>query len=71
MPRPQPERVVTMTAGVRLIAVGRPGSLISYAISSLRNHERPRFDALGDARRAFDAEVEISRKDPVVGPYVR
>lgn len=71
MGRHQREFVSVMVAGVRLIEMesARDGS--RYAMTTLRNDGRREFDTLAAAQVAFAAEVEASRADPVVGPYVR
>jgi len=60
-----------MNAGVRLIQNSpKLGTAPSFAVTTLRNAGRQTFTDLGEAKRAFKAEVEVSRSDPRVGPYV-
>lgn len=63
--------ILSMSAGVRLIQKSpKRGTAPSFAVTTLRNASRPTFTDLCEARRAFKAEVEVSRCDPRVGPYV-
>lgn len=71
MARHQREFVSAMVAGVRLIEMASAGGGSRYAVTTLRNDERREFDSLEAAHVAFAAEIEASRADPVVGPYVR
>lgn len=71
MARHQREFVSAMVAGVRLIEMTSADDKIRYAVTTLRNDERREFDTLAAAQTAFEAEIEASRADPVVGPYVR
>ena len=71
MGRHQREFVSAMVAGVRLIEMASAGGGTRYAVTTLRNGDRHEFDTLGAAQAAFEAEIEASRADPVVGPYVR
>jgi hypothetical protein len=71
MARQQPEFVSAMVAGVRLIEVASAGGGRRYAITTLRNDDRREFDDRAAAQAVFEAEIEASRADPVVGPYVR
>ncbi len=65
--------ILAMTAGVRLSqqSQARGKACPTFAVTSLRNESRRLFASLADAKCAFQEEVEASRADPRVGPYVR
>lgn len=60
---------LSMQAGVRLTHTGKAPD--TYFVTTLRDDRRLEFSTLEEAKKAFALEVEASKNDPRVGPYVR
>lgn len=70
MPRRAPI-IMAKSAGVRLYQVVPKAGLIQrYMMTTLREDGHKLYATLAEAKKAFRREVQASRSDPRVGPYV-